>query len=277
MAGVRSGNGSLSIQGANVPVLVLADLLGEPPPADAAVAVVLRTREGALAVLVDRVRAQQDLAVRPPDAMLEGHPFIRGAAIAGTGAVVFLLDPAGLAAAVSARVQASRRAGEEDVAAREEASQAVLLVDDSISVRKLAARFLEAEGIEVDTAVDGVDAIEKLTRDRFRVVVTDLEMPRLHGYELIETMRRHPRWSRIPIIVCTSRSSEKHRAKARELGASGYVTKPFTREELVGEVLRFLSGKTADEEGSWEETAALQPEEDDGTAAARWSGANGRS
>jgi chemosensory pili system protein ChpA (sensor histidine kinase/response regulator) len=283
MSMVQGGaTGSVSIQGAAVPVLILADLLDEPPPADAAVAVVVRAREGRLAVLVDRVRAQQDLAVRPPDAMLEGHPFVRGAAIAGTGAVVFLLDPAGLAAAAAARLRASRRAREEDAAFKEEASRAVLVVDDSISVRKLAARFLEGEGIEVETAVDGIDAIEKLTHDRFRVVVTDLEMPRLHGYQLIETMRRHPRWGRIPIIVCTSRSSEKHRAKAREMGAAGYVTKPFTREELVGEVLRLWSGDVAADvpaAQSWAPEggdSSAVPAQDVG-APARWSGANGRS
>jgi chemosensory pili system protein ChpA (sensor histidine kinase/response regulator) len=283
MSTVQDGaHASVEIQGTAVPVLVLADLLGEPPPADAAVAVVVRTREGALAVLVDRVRAQQDLAVRLPDAMLEGHPLIRGSAIAGTGAVVFLLDPAGLAASASARLQAQRRAREEDAAAREEAASAVLVVDDSISVRKLAARFLESEGIEVETAVDGVDAIEKLTHDRFRVVVTDLEMPRLHGYELIETMRKHPRWGRIPIIVCTSRSSEKHRAKARQLGASGYVTKPFTREELVNEVQRLWSGETVADAATattWADENRSEPADTttDSESPTHWSGANGRS
>jgi chemosensory pili system protein ChpA (sensor histidine kinase/response regulator) len=214
--------------------------------------------------------------------MLEGHPLIRGSAIAGTGAVVFLLDPAGLAASASARLQAQRRAREEDAAAREEAASAVLVVDDSISVRKLAARFLESEGIEVETAVDGVDAIEKLTHDRFRVVVTDLEMPRLHGYELIETMRKHPRWGRIPIIVCTSRSSEKHRAKARQLGASGYVTKPFTREELVNEVQRLWSGETVADAATattWADENRSEPADTttDSESPTHWSGANGRS
>jgi CheY-like chemotaxis protein len=96
--------------------------------------------------------------------------------------------------------------------------------------------------------------------------VTDLEMPRLHGYELIETMRRHPRWGRIPIVVCTSRSSEKHRAKARALGASGYVTKPFTREELVGEVLRLWTGETGAAGGEAERVGpSLEAAESDGT------------
>jgi chemosensory pili system protein ChpA (sensor histidine kinase/response regulator) len=202
------------------------------------VAVVLRSPGRAWALLVDRVRAQQEIAVRPLDRLLAGHPFASGWAISGSGSVVFVLQVARLAEWSGAAVPRPAPRIEREVAAETEKARAVLVVDDSISVRKLAARFLESAGLEVVTAVDGMDALEKLSQESFRVVVTDLEMPRMHGYELIGEIRRHPRWQRVPIVVCTSRSGEKHRRRARDMGAEGYVTKPFTKEELVEEVER---------------------------------------
>ena len=123
--------------------------------------------------------------------------------------------------------------------------RAVLVVDDSISVRKLAARFLESEGFEVETAVDGLDALEKLAQGKFRVVMTDLEMPRMHGYDLVEAIKSNPAFSNLPVIVCTSRSGEKHRRRATEVGAEGYITKPFSKEEIIAEILRVTEWRGA--------------------------------
>jgi len=171
--------------------------------------------------------------------VIEAHPFLSGATISGAGAVIFVLHVGRLfdvLAAVSDRQATFIMSAASDQAPIE--ARAILVVDDSISVRKLAARFLESEGLEVDTAVDGLDAMEKLASGRFRLVVTDLEMPRMHGYELIAEMRRHPHFQHLPVIVCSSRSSEKHRNRAREVGAQGYITKPFTKEQLVAEIER---------------------------------------
>jgi chemosensory pili system protein ChpA (sensor histidine kinase/response regulator) len=225
-----------------LPVLLLGPLVGEAVPASAAVAVVLRAGERAMALIVDRVHTQQEAVIRPLGPVLEAHPFLSGATISGAGAVIFVLHVGRLFDVLA--LVADRQATfilRESTDAQPIEARAILVVDDSISVRKLAARFLETDGFEVDTAVDGLDALDKLASGRFRVVVADLEMPRMHGYDLIAEMRRHPQHHGIPVIVCSSRSSDKHRRRAREVGAEGYITKPFTKEQLVAEIERFTA------------------------------------
>jgi chemosensory pili system protein ChpA (sensor histidine kinase/response regulator) len=233
---------TVTVHGDMLPALVLAPLVGEPAPLEQAVAVVLRTGGRAMALVVDRVQAQHEAVIRPLGPMLETHPLLAGAVISGTGAVILVLHAGQLLelAASLADHDEPLTAVDTDSAAPA-IGQAILFVDDSISVRKVATHFLEASGVDVDTAVDGLDAIEKLATGRFRIVVTDLEMPRMHGYELIGAIRRHPRYHHLPVIVCSSRSSEKHRQRAAEMGAQGYLTKPFTQELLLAEIQRLTT------------------------------------
>jgi len=236
----------LKVRNELLPVLFLAPLVGEPAPVENAVAVLLRAGDRAMALIVDRVHAQQEVVIRPLGPVLDTHPFLSGATISSAGTAIFVLHVGRLfdvLASVAAH-QATFILAESSDAAPTEA-RAVLFVDDSISVRKLAARFLEAGGLEVDTAVDGLDALEKLASGRFRIVITDLEMPRMHGYELIAEIRRHPQYRHLPVIVCSSRSSEKHRRRAHELGAQGYITKPFTKDQLLADIQRLTEGRAA--------------------------------
>lgn len=236
------GRWVLPIEDEQVPALFLAGLVGEAPPAGSAVGVVLRAGERAMVLVVDQVRGQQEVVIRPLSPLLEAHPFLSASTISGSGTVIFVLhvgrlfEILGMAIARALRTETGR--GATEVAEPLVPSRAILVVDDSISVRKLAVRFLESEGLEVDTAVDGVDALEKLMTGAFRVVVTDLEMPRMHGYDLIEAIKSNAKLSHLPVIVCTSRSSEKHRRRAHDLGAEGYLTKPFSKEEIVAEIMR---------------------------------------
>jgi chemosensory pili system protein ChpA (sensor histidine kinase/response regulator) len=241
----------LKVRNELLPALLLGPLVGESIPQQGAVAVVMRAGDRAMVLIVDRVRGQQEVMIRPLGRVLEAHPFLSGATISGAGAVIFILHVGRLFDVLASVADRQPRfmLGESSDAAPVEAS-AVLVVDDSISVRKLAARFLESGGVEVDTAVDGIDAMEKLASGRFRLVVTDLEMPRMHGYELIAEIRRHPRLRHLPVIVCSSRSSEKHRRRAAEAGAQGYITKPFTKELLLAEIEKLAqpsSGPEPDE------------------------------
>lgn len=240
------GQPMLKVRNELLPVLFLAPLVGEPAPVENAVAVLLRAGDRVMALIVDCVQAQQEVVIRPLGPLLDTHPLLSGATISGAGTVIFVLHVGrlfDLLASVAAR-QATFILGESSDAAPAEA-RAVLFVDDSISVRKLATRFLETGGLEVDTAVDGLDALEKLASGRFRIVITDLEMPRMHGYELIAEIRRHPQYRHLPVIVCTSRSSEKHRRRARELGVQGYITKPFTKDQLLADIQRLTEGQAA--------------------------------
>ena len=206
-------------------------------------AVVLRGGEHRMGLLVDRIEAQREAVVRPLGRLFAGHPFLNSATFAGDGQVIFVLDVGRLADLLGselARAAASEAAAKPEATAdaAEEADDAVVLwADDSISVRKLGGHFLAAEGYTAQTAVDGRDALEKLRRGRYRVLVTDLEMPRMHGYELLSEIRSDPRLASLPVIVCSSRSSEKHRRRAQEAGANGYLTKPFTQASLAA-VLR---------------------------------------
>jgi chemosensory pili system protein ChpA (sensor histidine kinase/response regulator) len=115
----------------------------------------------------------------------------------------------------------------------------VLFVDDSVSVRKVAERALKVLGVEVTLATDGVDALDKLRGGQFDLVFTDLEMPRMHGYELIRELRFLPAYRALPVVVVTSRSGKKHRDEAHALGASEYITKPFTSRSLAAALVKF--------------------------------------
>lgn len=233
-----------------VPALFLAPLVGEPVAPGNAVAVVLRAGERVMALVIDRVRTQQEVVIRPLNRVLAAHPFLSGATISGGGDVIFILHAGRLFELLGlASDQWMAVEGLEAVETRPMeggAARAVLVVDDSISVRKLAVRFLESEAIEVDAAVDGLDALEKLSQKNYRVVVTDLEMPRMHGYELVEAIKTNPEFAHVPVIVCTSRSSDKHRQRAKAAGADGYITKPFSKEELLGEINRVTTWRTSE-------------------------------
>ncbi len=229
---------------AAIDLAAVADLARTGPPATA---VVLRSAEHRIALLVDRIEAQREAVVRPLGRLFAGHPFVTSATFAGDGQVIFVLDASRLEAWLGTcggepdAGAPPSQATAEPAAVAEDAEAAVLWADDSISVRKLAAHFLTAEGWTSRTAVDGRDALDKLRGGRFKVVVTDLEMPRMHGYELLHEIRNDPQLRHLPVIVCSSRSSEKHRRAATEAGADGYLTKPFTREALAA-ALRELVG-----------------------------------
>lgn len=227
---VRVGDSTL-------PALFLSSLTGQSsgPPSTA---LVVQDGDDRVAVLVDRIEAQREAVIRPLGRLFSGHPFITSATFAGDGQVVFVLDASRLPAlAEHATPPVLRTEKGAFAAAAAPTSATVLWADDSISVRKLAGLFLSAEGWSAETAVDGMDALEKLRSGHFQVVVTDLEMPRMHGYELLQEIRADPRLCDLPVVVCSSRSSDKHRRLAREAGASGYLTKPFTQEALAA-VLR---------------------------------------
>jgi chemosensory pili system protein ChpA (sensor histidine kinase/response regulator) len=228
---------SLRVRDETLPVCSLAPLVGEAAPIDKAAAVVLRAGNRAMALLVDRVHGKQEGAIRPLGPVLDTHTLLSGAIMSATGTVILVLRVGSLLDLLAATAPRSHN-GSAEPPPPTPLSRRVLFVDDSVSVRKVAAHFLQAGGLDFDTAVDGIEALEKLATGRFTTVVTDLEMPRMHGYELIAQIRRDPRHSRMPVIVCSSRSLGKHRDHALALGANGYLTKPFTHEELLAEIRR---------------------------------------
>ena len=119
----------------------------------------------------------------------------------------------------------------------------ILYADDSLSVRKAAEKFLADIGADVVLAVDGVDALEKLRGGAFDMVFTDLEMPRMHGFELLRELRYVPTFKDIPVVVVTSRSGDKHRQQAEKLGCNGYLGKPFTPAALKEQIVRLTGAQ----------------------------------
>ena len=118
-----------------------------------------------------------------------------------------------------------------------------MIVDDSITMRKVNSRVLESVGIETVTAKDGQDAVEQL-QDRIpNIMLLDIEMPRMDGYQLAEYVRGDARLRRVPIIMITSRSGQKHRDRAMKAGANAYLTKPYREPELIETVNRLLAGR----------------------------------
>jgi chemosensory pili system protein ChpA (sensor histidine kinase/response regulator) len=120
----------------------------------------------------------------------------------------------------------------------------LLLIDDSLSIRKFVGRMLESAGYVVDTAVDGEEGCRKAATQSYQLIITDLEMPKLNGYEVIQALRARPQTSSTPILVMTTRAGEKHRQMAINVGASGYIAKPVEERALIQEVQKWIGRET---------------------------------
>ncbi|MGC4088010.1 MAG: response regulator [Polyangiaceae bacterium] len=196
--------------------------------------------------------------------LLTGHPLFAGVTIRGNGELALILDVPALLESAAPKLQQPAAdspeqlpspekprkllpaPGTPDITFKPEArarSLRVLFVDDSLSVRKVAEKVLTDLGAEVVLAVDGFDALGKLREGRFDIVFTDLEMPKMHGYDLIRELRFLPTHAKLPIVVVSSRSGQKHQAQAQALGASDYLTKPFSPQSLKAALDRWCSAE----------------------------------
>jgi chemosensory pili system protein ChpA (sensor histidine kinase/response regulator) len=202
---------------------------------------VVRSGGRSFAIAVDAIVGKEEIVIKPLGGLLAGLPPFGGATITGEGRVILLVDPARLLALAESGIGRVSEPREAVVAAPAPAvspslagaARRVLLVDDSVSVRRFVGRMLENGGFEVLTANDGAEALERLVDTTVDVVVTDLEMPRVNGYELIENLRRRPSTQEVPVVVLTTRAGEKHWALARRLGVRHYVTKPVDEQAFV--------------------------------------------
>jgi chemosensory pili system protein ChpA (sensor histidine kinase/response regulator) len=220
------------------PVLSLDEVLGRGErkgDAGPGVAVLLRAGERRMVVAVDRLLGQEEIVVKSLGELLTGHPLLSGVTVSGDGELILILDVPGLLDPRGAATIAAAAPSDAELLPTD--PPRVLFVDDSLSVRKVAETLLSELGAEVRLAVDGQDALEILGREAFDLVFTDLEMPRLHGYELIQAIAASPALSSLPVVVVTSRSGQKHRDEAKALGARDYLTKPFNRD-VLGQMLR---------------------------------------
>ncbi len=205
-------------------------------PATRLPVVVLRGGGKPFGVIVDELLGKEEIVIKNLGALLEGVGPYSGATISGEGRVIMLLDPTRLreAAAKAPSAMSPVPSREEERAADNgEERPRILLVDDSVSIRKFVGLMLEKAGFDVFTAVDGQDAIQQLSERTVDAVITDLEMPRMNGYALIEDLRRRAATREIPVIVLTTRAGAKHVSLARRLGVRHYVAKPVEEQSFI--------------------------------------------
>ncbi|MBL8446248.1 MAG: Hpt domain-containing protein [Zoogloeaceae bacterium] len=206
---------------------------------------VLLLRAGAqtLALHVDGLRGNQEIVVKNAGPQLARIVGVSGATVLGDGEIVLILNPVALAS----RRQAEEPEERVQFAAPEPliAQPTVLIVDDSLTVRKITGRLLEREGYRVITAKDGVDALEKLLDDVPQVILSDIEMPRMDGFDLVRNIRADHRLASVPVIMITSRLAEKHQRYAREIGANHYLGKPYREDELLALIREYIADPVA--------------------------------
>jgi len=167
-------------------------------------------------------------------------PGVGGATVMGDGRIVLIVNPVQLAQHARSALAKTAIAPAAMAAPAAAAAPLIMVVDDSLTVRKITSRLLEREGYRVLTAKDGVDALELIKDTLPAVMLVDIEMPRMDGFELTRTVRGDQRTRGIPIIVISSRTAEKHRDQATQLGVNAFLGKPYQESELLEQVMKYL-------------------------------------
>ncbi|RMG36364.1 MAG: response regulator [Gammaproteobacteria bacterium] len=239
----RGEKGGISQEEREYPVRYLGRLLGMGAPQLAEgerwlPALLVRSGEHRLAVQVDRVLGHRQIVVKSMGAQLASLRWFTGGTILADGGVALILDTGALVRSETA-YQSAVEPGLS--AAQDTGGVKVMVVDDSITVRKVTSRLLERHNMRVSTARDGVDAITLLQEERPDIVLLDIEMPRMDGFELARHMRNTDGLKDIPIIMITSRTGEKHREHAMELGVSRYLGKPYQESDLLESIYTVLA------------------------------------
>lgn len=214
----------------------------------------VRAGEHSSALVTEGMLGNREIVVKSVGPQITSIRGIAGATLLGDGSIVLILDTGDLVrAAAAAAAQGEVKEQAERISEEEKAEDTTvaMVVDDSITVRRVTQRLLERYGMRVITAKDGVDALAVLQEQVPDVMLLDIEMPRMDGYELAGHMRNDDRFKEIPIIMITSRTGEKHRNRAMELGVNIYLGKPYQESEVL-EHIAALVGKFNPERTRWE-------------------------
>ncbi|MGZ5064219.1 MAG: Hpt domain-containing protein [Usitatibacter sp.] len=198
------------------------------------------------AIRVDEIVGNREVVVKTIGPQLARLAGIAGATVLGNGQVVLILNPVQLVhragATAEAQVPAAPIAQEAPFMAESKSGNPlVMVVDDSLTVRKITGRMLAREGYEVASAKDGVDALQQLQDMKPDLILLDVEMPRMDGFEFARNVRADEATRNIPIIMITSRTADKHRNHAMELGVNEYMGKPYQEEQLLALIKRYTS------------------------------------
>ena len=225
--------------------------------------VIFRSAAQRIALHVDEVLGNQEVVVKNLGPQLSRLPGLAGMSVLASGAVVLIYNPVALATIYGEQVRAlGADQAEPNILESAADGQApkqtslvpaapkiplILVVDDSITVRRVTQRLLQREGYRVAMAADGLQALERLQEERPAVVLSDIEMPRMDGFDLARNIRSDPRLSDLPIVMITSRIAGKHREHAKELGVDHYLGKPYSEDELMNLVRHYCNAETVAE------------------------------
>jgi chemosensory pili system protein ChpA (sensor histidine kinase/response regulator) len=208
----------------------------------------LRSGVQRIALHVDELMGNQEIVVKSLGPQLARVPWIAGATVLADGNIVLIINPVVLARrALGGPADFERTTLVPHLPGKgKPASSApiVMVVDDSLTVRKITSRLLEREGYQVITAKDGIDALEQLRETLPAVMLVDIEMPRMDGFDLTRNVRGDPRTRDIPIIVISSRTADKHRSQAAALGVNAFLGKPYQESELLQYIISYLGAAT---------------------------------
>ena len=242
-------SGGYDFNGEVVPFFWMAALLdagsrGEGAGSDnrTQAVVVIRSAAQRVALHVDDVVGNQEVVVKNVGPQLSRMPGLAGVTLLSTGSVALIYNPVALAAVYgdSARLRMQQAPSSlPDSAQPVKKAPLVLVVDDSLTVRRVTQRLLAREGYRVTLAKDGIEALARLAEERPAVLLTDIEMPRMDGFDLLRNVRAEPRLTGLPVVMITSRIAQKHRDFAVELGVDHYLGKPFSEDDLLDLVARY--------------------------------------
>ncbi|MDA8364142.1 MAG: response regulator, partial [Gammaproteobacteria bacterium] len=223
------------------PFMHLAARLGiQAQPRSTKKVPVLLTRSGSrqMAMQVDALAGTQEVVIKSVGPQLSRIAGLSGATILGDGRVILILDVPGLWLTEERLHVVARSEPQEPVPV--ERPPLIMVVDDSITVRKVTSRHLQKHNMDVLAAKDGIEALEKLREQVPDLMLVDIEMPRMDGYELTSNVRSDPLLKHVPIIMITSRAGSKHRDRALQLGVNLYMTKPYQEDELLANIRLLL-------------------------------------
>ncbi|MES2129016.1 MAG: Hpt domain-containing protein [Pseudomonadota bacterium] len=240
------GSGKLDYQGQALPLHYLPALLGDaqarPLPQRSCPVLILRNGADRIALHVDDILGNREVVIKNIGPQLSRMIGIAGATVLGSGDIVLILNPVALSHHLDHHPELRRHFTGTVASAQEMRSSdfVIMVVDDSLTVRKVTQRLLEREGYQVLLAKDGVDALEQLQESRPDLMLVDIEMPRMDGFDLTRNLRGNDLTRDIPIIMITSRTADKHRNYAMDLGVNAYFGKPFQEAVLLAAIAGLL-------------------------------------
>ncbi len=257
----KDGEYFYQYQKETIPVLYAPQILkikGKPipdiSPGEEYPGIILQHEGRRVMLVVDRIIRREEILIKSIGHSLQHLKYIAGGAIMEDGHVVLVLDVAQIVQEYFLRKGGSE--GGRPLSQRRKAKQpepprvrqvkvvgrppVLLIVDDSVSIRKYVSGLFLEQGYKTETAANGREALEKLKKHKIDLIITDLEMPHFNGYELIETIRKDEDFQNLPIVVLTGRTGHKFEEMSHSLGADAYINKPFRDQELIQKVKSFI-------------------------------------